>query len=379
MIASSELVFVPGVGFRSAGGSMLATPVTAEQGEWSITIERLVVDPQKTELIYALTGPGGEPLTGREDHPQPPSWMHLPVSLRSGDHLVELTNEGRQGPTGWSTGMGTGLRTVRPTLRFPPLLPTESVDVILDGAPGNWTIPVGLTSMTTYGLPAQPIDVSDTHHGVRLTARAIARSESMTAIDVETTLDPTPQPRFMRSLGARRYMRGMDPQLTLRDDCRLTVQEFAVFDDEVKSGRELHQVLVFPALSADASFATLEIPEIVLAESVETPLTLSVPFDGEVEFGTFVARASVTRSEGRRGKVVRVLLDDGGWTEGRRLLYPEQVRPDGRGSGVGFEGMPTPGQPCPVTGPDPEGNAREVTLYSPVLELRGPWRLELPL
>lgn len=380
MIASGELVFIPGVGFRPAASAMLATPVSDERGEWQVTIERLVAGPRTTELSFALTGPGGEAMTGPgPEPPAPPPWMHLPVSLRCAGEVIELQNDGRRGPSGWSTGVGTTLRTIRQTLRFPPVSSGETVDVVFDGPLGSWSVPLELTSSATYGIPAMATLVKDEHHGVTLTAAAVARSDTMTAVDVFTTLAPTPQPRFMRCLGLERHMRGQDPQFTLRDDMGNELKEFAVFDDDVTSGRELHQVLVFPAVSADAIEATLTISDIVLAETTGAPVTVPVPSESDIAFGPFNVHAVVTRETARRGPVVRVDLDDGGWQDDRRLLYAESVRVNGKHGGIGWERMPTPGQPMSVDAPDPEGDAREVTLESPVVRLSGPWRLELPL
>jgi len=206
---------------------MLVTPVSAERGEWSVTIERLVVNPDKTDLVFALTGPAGAPAVGPGPL-EPPPWTHLPVSLHAGDQTLELTNEGRQGGSEMSAGYGSTRRQFRPTLRFPPLAAgTDELEVVLDGPPGNWAIPLTLTPTTVYGLRAQPLELTDVHHGVTLTARAIAWSESMTAIDVHATLDPTPQPRFMRSLGVARHGRREESEFTLTDDTGQEVREFA--------------------------------------------------------------------------------------------------------------------------------------------------------
>jgi hypothetical protein len=359
----------------------LVTPVSADRGEWSVTIERLLRGPEKTELVFSLTGPGGPPMTGVGfERPEPPPWMHLPIALRHAGGAIELTNEGRQGPSGFSAGAGSPLRTIHPTVRFPPLPPdTNELEVVFDGAPGNWAVPVTLTSSTQYGLPAKALQVADSHHGVTLTAGGVARSDTTTAVDIYASLEATPQPRFMRSLGVRRHRAGDEPQFTLTDDAGGEVREFAVFDDEVASGRELHQVLVFPALDASAAGCVLTIPDVVLAEHNGAWTTLAVPSENTVRFGTFDVRATVTKVQSRRGPAVRVFLDDGGWLDDRRLLYPETVWVNGRHGGIGWEGSPSAGEPCSVNAENPEDDAHEVMIESPVVRLRGPWRLELDL
>jgi hypothetical protein len=381
VIAPSELVFVPGVGFRPSTSATLVTPASAERGEWSVTIERLLRSPERTELVFSLTGPGGPPISGRGfERPEPPPWMHLPISLRHAGGTIELTNEGRQGPSGFSAGAGSRLRTIHPTVRFPPLpSDTMELEVVFDGAPGNWAVPVRLSASTQYGLPARPLEVAETHHGVTLTARGVARSDTTTAVDIYASLEATPEPRFMRSLGVQRHRAGGEPQFTLTDDVGGEVREFAVFDDEVASGRELHQVLVFPALDTSATRCVLTIPDVVLAEHNGASTTVAVPSESTVRFGTFDVRAIVTKMQSRRGPAVRVFLDDGGWRDDRRLLYPETVWVNGRHGGIGWDGSPSAGEPCAVNAENREDDAHEVMIESPVVRLRGPWRFELDL
>jgi hypothetical protein len=357
------------------------TPVTAERGEWSATIEKLLRGPEKTELVFSLTGPGGPPLGGVGfERPDPPPWMHLPISLRHAGGVIELTNEGRQGPSGFSAGRGSHLRTIHPTVRFPPLPPgTNELEVVFDGPPGNWAVPVALTASTQYGLPAKALEVADSHHGVTLTAGGVARSDTTTAVDIYASLEATAEPRFMRSLGLRRHRPGDEPDFALTDDAGDDLREFAVFDDEVASGRELHQVLVFPALDASATRCVLTIADVVLAEHIGAWTTVAVPSESDFRFGTFDVRASVTKVQSRRGPAVRVFLDDGGWRDDRRLLYPETVWVNGRHGGIGWEGSHTAGEPCGVDAQNPEDDAHEVMVENPVVRLRGPWRFELEL
>jgi hypothetical protein len=378
LLQTDELVFVQGVGFRASSGRVLTTPISADRGEWSVTIERLMAGPDKTELRYALSGPAeGEPPSIKQ-HPSPPSWFRDPVTLLDGDgRLVPTTPEGAQGGGHeFSYSFHTRQQSIRRIVTFEPLAPDSTrVEVVLEGKPGPWSIPIELSPSTTYGLPARRLDVSDSHHGAVIAARAVATDESMTAIDVRTALDPTPQPRFMRSLGVKRWDRGDGSQFLLSDDTGLEVGEFAVFDDSVVSGRELHQILVFPAQSPNAKRAVLTIPELTLAETTGTWVTLAVPSETDIELGRHRVHASVARGQSRRGDVVRVTLDDGGWREGRRVLYAESVRVDGVLRGV--SARPEPG--AAAESEDPSGSAREIAIETPVLLLRGPWRLEISL
>jgi hypothetical protein len=201
----------------------------------------------------------------------------------------------------------------------------------------------------------------------------------MTAVDVYAGLDPTPQPRFMRSLGLRRHRPGDESDFVLADDRGSEVREFAVFDDEVAKGSELHQVLVFPPLDAEATRCVLTIPDVVLAEYNGAWTKMAVPSESTTRFGTFDVRAAVTKVQSRRGPAVRVSLDDGGWHDDRRLLYPETVWVNGRHGGISWDGSPSSGEPCAVNAENPQDDASEVMIESPVVRLRGPWRFELDL
>jgi hypothetical protein len=377
-LAISDLVFVPAVGFRPSIGAKLVTPVTAERGEWSVSIDRFVAGPERSELVYALTGPAPE-LVGNEPPPRP-SWMYDPVILQTPDgRVIESTPEGDRGG-GHTHSVSPGLKqqTIRRTVTFGPIGPgTEGVVVVIGGEPGEWPIALELTAIHERALAARRLDSSDAHHGVVLSARAIAVGDSMTAIDVYTALDPTSHPRFMRSLGTKERRPGDEPAFVLSDDAGNEVGEFALFWDSVTDGRELHQVIVFPALSANSKTAVLTIPDVRLSEVTGAPVTLPVPSESDIELGRYPLHARVSRATNFRGTAVRVQLDDGGWHDGRRVVYAESVRVDGVLRGVGWQKHPEPGDP--VDSEDPSGAAREVTLESPVVQLHGPWRLELSL
>ncbi len=306
--------------------------------------------------------------------------MQDPVFLRTPDgRSIESTPDGDRGG-GHTHSVSPGLKeqTIRRIVTFGPIPPgTERVDVVIGGAPGEWPIALELTAMQETALAARRLDSSDAHHGVTLSARAIAIGDSMTAIDVHTALDPTPHPRFMRSLGPNERRPGDEPLFLLSDDAGDEFGEFALFWDSVADGRELHQVIVFPALSSSATRAVLTIPDIRLAQVTGSPVTLPVPSESDIELGGEKLHARVERATGFRGHVVRVQLDDGGGHDGRRVVYAESVRVDGVLRGIGWRKHPEPGDP--VDSEDPSGTAREITIECPVVQLHGPWRLELPL
>lgn len=382
MITQQSLVFIPGVGFRQARSAMLVSPVSAERGEWSVTIERLVLGPDHAELGYSLTGPADGPLDPMRA--SQPSWARPPLKLRATGRDYELTKDAWHGGSSGSGGAGTTRRTVRVTPKFEPLpQDTRSVEVIFGGELGDWVVPLLLTVSSEYGIPAKSIEVADDHHGVTIAATGIARGDSMTAVDLRTSFAPAAHPRFMRSIGVD--SRGFEhtPQSILTDDRGSEVRDFAIFDDEVEHGRDFHQIFVFPALSPEATRATLRIDHVVVAEhngEAGQPqwTKLAVPSESDITFGSFEIHATVTRENSRRGPVVRVALDDGAADEDRRLLYPETVWVDGKHGGISFDGARPRGDPSPVTA-QAEQTSSEVWLESPVVRYHGPWVLGIEL
>ncbi len=373
----NELVFIPGLGFRPADGKMLVTPVTVERGEWTLIIDKFIAGPERSELRYRLSGPGPEVVA---DPPSRPAWSQDPIRLREQGAVLASTPEGDRGGGGHGFSFGPPIsQWVMRNVTFPPLsLETVQVDVILESPPDRWQVTLDLTPVKVLGITARPLSVSDAHHGVVITVHAVARGESMTALDVLTALDPTPQPRFMRSLGRHQMRRPGDAsQFSLTDDLGNSLGEFACVRDAVTDGRELHEVLVFPALNPGATAATLTIPDIHLAEVSGSPITLPIPSEMDIELGGFAAHARITRATTFRGSTVRVQLDDGDRQPDRRLLYAEFPQVDGARGGVGWQKEPEPGDP--VDTEDPSGSARQITLQTPVVRLHGPWRFGVPL
>jgi hypothetical protein len=117
----------------------------------------------------------------------------------------------------------------------------------------------------------------------------------------------------------------------------------------------------------------------VLAEYNGAWTKMAVPSESTTRFGAFDVRAAVTKVQSRRGPAVRVSLDDGGWRDDRRLLYAETVWVNGRHGGISWDGSPSSGEPCAVNAENPQDDASEVMIESPVVRLRGPWRFELGL
>jgi len=117
---------------------------------------------------------------------------------------------------------------------------------------------------------------------------------------------------------------------------------------------------------------------VVLSEYTGSPVTLRVPSQGEISLGDDRAFVSVARQSGPRGREAIGVEVNGNWQADRRILYAESISVDGRRGGVGFRSLPSE-PPIQTYAEDPSGLAGEIGLESPVLQLRGPWRLPVEL
>ena len=55
--SAAALVYVQGLGFRPADGLTLRTPVEHKADEWSVTIDSVVADSERTQVAVTIYGP----------------------------------------------------------------------------------------------------------------------------------------------------------------------------------------------------------------------------------------------------------------------------------------------------------------------------------
>jgi hypothetical protein len=148
---------------------------------------------------------------------------------------------------------------------------------------------------------------------------------------------------------------------------------------ERSAGPELRTVAVLPGLGADARAATVIVPYVVLAEYTGAPVRLAVPFEGQITLGGDDAFVKVERRDAPRGGAGVGVEFNGAWLADRRLLYAESISVGSeRNGGVGFRGLPSE-PPVQTYAEDLQGGATQIALESPVVQLRGPWRLPVTL
>lgn len=163
----------------------------------------------------------------------------------------------------------------------------------------------------------------------------------------------------------------------IRDESGEEITAFAA-TPELSAGPELRTIAVFPGLRTSDPFVTVVVPYVVLSEYTAAPVKLTVPFLGDIALGDDTASVRVERvTVPRVGAGVSVEFT-GSWRDDRRLLYAESLTVGDTYGGVGFRSVP--GEPPIQTyAGDPTGDSASVTVESPVLQLRGPWRLRATL
>ncbi|MGE5102917.1 MAG: hypothetical protein ACM3SX_23265 [Deltaproteobacteria bacterium] len=156
----------------------------------------------------------------------------------------------------------------------------DRIDVLINEPLPVTVIPVGLTPVADVALPARELRVSDEHHGVVISAHAIARGIDTTAVLMHASLQPHPRQRFMRGLGVVHGGPWATPGISMTDDLGKSIVPFAA-TAEPSPGPEFRTIVVCPGVSADAHQVTIAVPYVVISEYTGAPVTLAVPYEGE--------------------------------------------------------------------------------------------------
>ena len=213
MGTSAPLVFVPGLGFCSRDASMLRTPVTHEVEDWNVSVDSVFADRDATRVAVTIYGPfrmKGE----RYVQPEVDYQGFIQARDRSGTVSSE---RGRIFPMSHSVSkMGTSISCTANMDALPEM--SAELDILIGEPLPITIIPVALSPVSDLALPARAVHVSDEHHGVMLSAHAIARGTDMTAVLLHATLQTHPRQRFMRAIGTMRDAPREVPGITIADD-----------------------------------------------------------------------------------------------------------------------------------------------------------------
>jgi hypothetical protein len=379
---ADDLVFVPLVGFRSAHALGTRANVVTKSGDRTLTAA-ITPDRDGIRVQFTVTGI-------RMDLDANGKRFEDPVRIHDDSGQDISTPRPRWQVGGFLTRAANGTATLSYTTLLEPLAQgVRSVELALTGAAGEWIVRIPVEPEKFVGAPARAVNASDTKDGVTVAARMLARSDAATAIEIEAFYDP-PEP-VHDPRPAKRWVRGIDSfsppsighgireRLVLRDDAGNPHHEQGQsFVDPV--ARRYREVVVFPALPANVRSGTLEVSNLWSQEFGDAPTTLSVPGEADIQVADCDAHLVVSRV-GDHAETIRVTVAVPDSESQRQLLYFESlVIPGGDPRGtIGMSTIHCIGQRPYLDLPDPTFKVSEVTLRSPVVQLRGPWTLEIPL
>lgn len=356
----SELVYVPGFGFRPAlAGFRSAAPVSEETEFGTATVTRVLGSADRVEVDVEVLSEADIPLQSTTRGPV----VHasLSASARSAD----------------GTWLSLQRDTRRAQLRLTfPAMPgrVREVTLRLDGDLGKWQVRVPVRPL---GGVARRLDVgaagSVSRLGVTLTVTGVLSDRDRTVVRIAATAaEPI---RFVRGLGTD--LGGRRPpgrELVLVDDLGSSYQEVNGGDERPDPAGRSH-VVVFPPVDPAARRFRLDVPLAGVEErgdgmEVDIPVTPRV-----VSVGRY--RMEVLASEPARGSSadfypLRVHYRWLASPASRRPIGPGQVFVNGRGAGFG---MPWSIQGAYVDVQVEDPPARSVRLAFPRVLLSARWRL----
>ena len=293
-----KLVFTSQFGFRSAQVLESPTNLVIER-DGRVLTANLVSDRDCTTLHFTVlgfdapadmgTGPNAyyhvrESATVRDDRGRDvaphPRWHTGGMVRRRGDGTMLLD---------WQLKLGRLARDVR------------SVDLSFGGPAGDWQVKIPIALVEPVGAPARPISVTDEHQGIAVSATAVARSNGITAIEIEADIVDEPdvasraRVRHVQGIGSHQPGRLVDELFMLRDDQGHQHLERPSVNTPAPQSR---QVVSFPALPDDVRSGMLEIPSVVVQQRTDETPTVPVPGETELRFLGCEATVSTSRTSG---------------------------------------------------------------------------------
>lgn len=383
-----DLVYVPRTGFRFAHALGTAEKQVVEREGKTFTAE---LTPIRDGCRLSVTIAG-------IDVPPPTNGDYFERGLFAPypefGTLVVRDDDGRDIGTpmpGWR-GIGAAIRRTTDgevTLHFNTIIAPLASDVrhvaiAITGAVGEWRVQVPVWPADLDGLLGLPIDARDTKHGITISARTIARSSDMTAVELEAYFDP-PDPE---EVADQRSLRGVGcslgggrlcgDRLFLRDEDDNLYFEKG-FGARDSSGRRQREVATFPALPDRVRTVVLESEFMWIHHWSEERVRVPLPGETDVTMAGYTGRVTVTRLPGVYTKgAVRVEFSPTDPEADEQLAFIEGVNPEVAARTGGRMHHQIGKRPI-VEVPEPTGTATDVELRGPVVQLRGPWKVRIAL
>lgn len=387
--STDDLVFVPNVGFRLARGAMDAANVVVERDGRTLTAG-LTSDRDGAELRISVAGldetldfrqsrPVDAPVRvaddrGRVVHEQPARY-HV------NSHFYRLM----EGPTMFQRVVS--LERIEPDAR--------AIDVVMEGAAGVWHVTIPIEPKNAAGPRGVSTEAIDVRHGIAIAAPLVARSETITAIELETYFVKNADPgekteRTIQGVGCLTHARGLGADLLmLRDSTGRHHLERPRPVQDRTGGSRRREVALFEPMPPEALSASLEIPYVVLCEMSDETVLVPVPGETDITLAGCMAHVTTTRVgrssdstdsrpspiEGLNGPCVRIVITPNDREAERQLISCGVMESNDRGMTMSMERS---GPPV-IEVPDPTGSSPFMTFRGPRIRVGGPWKLEVPL
>jgi len=383
-----ELVFTPQFGFRSAQVLESPTNLVVERDGRTLTAN-VVSDRDCTTVHFTVLG-----FEAPADFDAVPYYHVKESATVRDDRGREVLPHPRWHTGGMVRRRSDGTLILDWQLKLLRLAAdVKSVELSFGGPAGDWTVQIPVVTVMPAGIRATPISATDEHHGVAVTATAVARSSEITAIEIEADIvdepgvDPKSRVRYVQGIGAHSPSRLVDELFVLRDDQGHQHLERSSMHAPAVRNR---QVLSFPGLPDEVRSGVIEIPFVVVQQRTDETPTVPVPGKTDIRFLGGEATIVTSRTsgdealrslEGRpdyHGPRVRVEIIPKDREAATQLLYFSRPYVEGVPD-IGMWMSHIAGRQPVVETPDPSGVATTVALRGPVLKLIGPWRLELKL
>ncbi len=384
---------LPGLGIGGCAPTTLvaARPVALARDGVTLTVTRLVADEGGTRVRVEIVG-----------LPMPPA-----ADLVGGVRLTLTDDAGRT----LARARGSFGQGIIPLAAPPVALPTtfdyeveatfaaldpntRAVDIAVAGAAplGTWAVRVPLVPVGEAALaPAREGAAGVTLHGITVRAARVAADPLGLGVQLTARADP--------AVGVVRGVRpdGARGGLVLRDDQgrQYPERQPGLDGHPADASGTLTDGALFPPPAADARAATLTVPFVIVQEAGGAA-TLAVPVAGhragdrlpvvgDVAIGPYHLRVTdVTLAQDNKGNWrLWFTLDLGDWSpDGRKLVGPGFASVDGGapvGCGATMQGDVSQEIRRCVELPDGADHDVAVTFRQPVVAVRGPWDLDVPL
>ncbi len=387
--SADDLVFVPNVGFRLARGGMDAANVVVERDGRTLTAG-LTSDRDGAELRVTVAGldetldfrqsrPVDAPVAVTDDRGR--AVRQLPGRYHVNSHFYRLM----EGPTMFQRMVS--LERIEPDAR--------AIEVVMGGAAGDWRVVIPIEPRISTGPGGIPTEAIDIHQGIAIAAPRVARSETITAIELETYFVESADPggkieRSIQGVGCLSHARALGADLLmLRDSTGLHHLERPRGVQDRPGSSRRREVALFEPMPPGAVSASLEVPYVVVCEMSDETVLVPVPSETEITLAGCTAHVTTSRisrssdsTEGRpspidglNGPCVRIVIVPADREAERQLVSCGVMESNDRGMTVG---MAQSGPPV-IEVPDPSGSSPFMTFRAPRIRVGGPWKLDFPL